>query len=711
MSKKTKIIIASVSAAVVVAIIIVAVTLSLVFMSKGPFSGTVVEEGTNAPLAGVMVSDGRNVVKTDENGAFYLEGYHKSRFVTVTTPSGYNTDDFYIPVDKQRESYDFTLKKLDKTYENGHSFLQISDSEISAPIGEWKEHVKGLINELDPAFLIHTGDIHGKKGLSQHIKDMNSQNMGIPVRYVIGNHDYVDWGGYGEAFYESLYGPVWYSFDVANVHYVVTPFQNGGDYASGYNQNDRWKWLKNDLDNVDPNMKVVMFNHTTPPSDDYVISYGSNKIDLKQHNLIAWIFGHYHYNFVEENNGVVNISTARPDAGGIDSSVSGTRHIKISTEGELSTQMHYYDYEKPVATPEGAIWSNEDLKGNVLFCDTLLVDGIVLVATAHDDYPATQKCGVYAIDAQTGKTKWYYYTDNSVKNNLVYADSKVIAQDVGGKVYCMNIQDGTKVWERTVSLGKSLGTSSGIVTDGSKVYVGCASEITALNVSDGGVAWNVKRNSGENSPSEFILVGDKLIVGSHWDALVALDKNTKKQLWQKKDEHLRFRSSTPAVIDENTLLVADSDAIMKVNLANGNIISKFISPKDEKGNAIYNFNSSSKPYIKNGIAYIATSNKGVIAFNIAEEKIVWNFVTDPSLAFTAPYTGKGTSCVESSFVEINGALVFGANDGKLYKLSMTDGMLLNKINIGSPIFGKVAIDTDGKVIVCDFEGRVFKLAI
>lgn len=82
------------------------------------------------------------------------------------------------------------------------------------------------MKETDPAFLIHTGDICYEDGLKQHIKDMNTENMGVPVRYVIGNHDYVA-GKYGEALFESIYGPVWYSFDVGNVHYVVTPFQTG----------------------------------------------------------------------------------------------------------------------------------------------------------------------------------------------------------------------------------------------------------------------------------------------------------------------------------------------------------------------------------------------------------------------------------------------------------------------------------------------------
>ena len=37
--------------------------------------------------------------------------------------------------------------------------------------------------------------------------------------YCIGNHDLVK-GKYGEECFEKYYGPVYYSFDVAGVHYI-----------------------------------------------------------------------------------------------------------------------------------------------------------------------------------------------------------------------------------------------------------------------------------------------------------------------------------------------------------------------------------------------------------------------------------------------------------------------------------------------------------
>ena len=49
------------------------------------------------PLAGVMVTDGLNVVKTDKKGRFSLPGFDKTRFITITTPAGFETEQSIFP--------------------------------------------------------------------------------------------------------------------------------------------------------------------------------------------------------------------------------------------------------------------------------------------------------------------------------------------------------------------------------------------------------------------------------------------------------------------------------------------------------------------------------------------------------------------------------------------------------------------------------------
>lgn len=189
---------------------------------------------------------------------------------------------------------------------------------------------------------------------------------------------------------------------------------------------------------------------------------------------------------------------------------------------------------------------------------------------------------------------------------------------------------------------------------------------------------------------------DKLLVNSHWDALAAINISDGDRLWDNDDEDIRFRSSTPVVIDDNTLLVADSDAVMLVGISNGKIISK-------TDNLEYNLSSSGQPVYRNGIAYIPTANNGVVAFDVNGKKIIWKCQTDENILFTAPYVGKGAKTVESSPVIDGETLIFGANDGYIYSVDIKTGEVLKKYSAGSAVLGKVAV-TEDKIYAGTFEG-------
>lgn len=691
---KKKIVIACVSCLAVAAAVVGVFLLVPVF--RGPYAGTVTQKGSNMPLAGVSVTDGRNVVKTDADGRFELKGWRKSRFITLTVPSGFAAETFYLRIEKETKRYDFMLEKTDAD-STQHTFLHISDTEIGEDgTGEWLDSLRGVVQEIKPALLIHTGDICYEAGLKRHIQDMNSTNMGTAVHYTMGNHDYVS-GKYGEELYESLYGPIWYSFEVGNIHYVVTPFQGGSDKPSGYHKNDRWRWLENDLANTDPGKKVVMFNHTTSPAEDYVISFDRKDLDLKQHNLAAWLYGHYHVNHINEAHGVINISTARPDCGGIDQSASGPREVFMDANGIAKTKMHYYEFPAKEGA-DAAKWTAQ-LDGNVLFCDTLVAGDYVYTATVNDDYPASG--GVHCLRADTGASVWSYQTKNSVKNNLAYQDGMLYAQDSDGVIYCLDAESGALLWERALDVANgtgSLNTSSGICIIDDTLYAGSAQSVYALALPGGEVKWHSATGRGESSPSEFVVAGDVLLAGSHWDALYALDIESGKKRWDNADADLRFRSSTPVPLDDKRILVADSSAIMIIELASGTITSK-------KSFEDYNFSSSAQPLVLDRIAYIPTANQGLIAYDIKDEAVLWNVETDPALVFTAPYVGKGAQTVEGSPVLVQDNIVFTASDGNVYTIDKDSGKVLNKQFAGAAIFGKAGLH-QGSIIVADFSGKV-----
>ncbi len=301
------------------------------------------------PLAGVMVTDGLNVAKTDKKGRFSLPGFEKTRFITITTPAGYETQHFYLPVTENRKSYDFLLTESERTKSKEHSFVQITDTEVTGGMGRWVTDLQQYIKNEKPAFLIHTGDICYEAGLTMHNRVANAQTMDCPVYYCIGNHDLVK-GKYGEELYESLYGPTWYSFDVGNIHYVVTPIDHG-DNPTDYTLKDVYNWLKNDLALMKEGQALILFNHDLFTASDTFVFKADNEhiLDLRAFNTKAQIYGHMHYNYVRNQNGIYTICTGTLDKGGIDHTPSSFRAIKVDANNNISTELRYAFIEPQIA--------------------------------------------------------------------------------------------------------------------------------------------------------------------------------------------------------------------------------------------------------------------------------------------------------------------------------------------------------------------------
>ena len=312
-----------------------------------------------------------------------------------------------------------------ETDATSHTFLHVADSEVGAAgAGEWLEKPRRTVEETHPAFIIHTGDICYIDGLRAHIRDMNDETMGVPVRYAIGNHDYVNWGEYGEALFESIYGPVMYSFEVGRIHYIVTPIVHG-DVKAKYTEGNVAAYVRNDLRQVSPDKKVILFNHDYCQNDEtgFVLSDGLTETDLKEHNLLAWVFGHWHYNYLNEIGGIFNITTSKPDGGGIDASPAAVRSVVIVGGRLTASHCHYNDFQG--ARPNGGYKWSVSLGGNILYSAPAWKDGIVYAGTSDDGWP--KDCGVTAVHGETGRVLWKYKTRNSVKSDIRMAGDTIIA--------------------------------------------------------------------------------------------------------------------------------------------------------------------------------------------------------------------------------------------------------------------------------------------
>lgn len=296
-------------------------------------------------MQGIGVSDGLHVVTTGATGEFTLPGYEKTRFIFITTPSGYKTyNRHYIPASADVKEYNFGLLKLGGkriAADGTHRFIHISDTEISTAKGQekWVNNLKDFAANDQVAFILHNGDICYEKGLKAHIGLMNTKNMDCPVFYANGNHDLVK-GKYGEELFESLYGPVYYSFNVGNVHYIVTPMA-GGDYQPSYTTDQVARWMKNDLAILKPGTPVVVFNHDLLTYGDRFVYGRKDSVDLNAHNLKAWLYGHWHNHYVHRQGKVLAICTSPLSMGGIDHSTAAYRVMTVDKNSHLSSELRY----------------------------------------------------------------------------------------------------------------------------------------------------------------------------------------------------------------------------------------------------------------------------------------------------------------------------------------------------------------------------------
>lgn len=304
-------------------------------------------------LQKVSVSDGLNVVQTDASGSFSLPGHDKARFVYITVPDGYRAPAYYQRISESTQSYDFALEVQPAgliAKDGTHRFIHISDTHIdpsmrSATDGHAlaSKALRDYAQNEGVAFLIHTGDIT-REDFESYREYFNTSNMPTAqVFFCVGNHD-LGRGSYGEEGFEEFFGPTYYSFDMGNVHYIVTPMAHG-DGQPTYSNESIGEWLKNDLKYVPDHRPVIAFNHSVMSGDGH-FRFGSKEkgyIDLADHNLKAWLYGHWHHHrmYRPEGSDVLMVCSPGHIRGSYDHSPSSFRVLTVDGNGSLSSEIRY----------------------------------------------------------------------------------------------------------------------------------------------------------------------------------------------------------------------------------------------------------------------------------------------------------------------------------------------------------------------------------
>jgi len=159
------------------------------------------------------------------------------------------------------------------------------------------------INQLNPDFVVHIGDkVQGyTRDQSQWLREYEEfmpymDKLNAPWYLVAGNHDVFSpiWDT-NDRTYEELYkkhfGPIRYSFDYKNTHFVFL-YTDDGMTSVPSMSDEQIEWLRNDLETTD-SKNIFVFLHKP------VWRYGTDDWDathqvIKEFPVKAVIAGHFH---------------------------------------------------------------------------------------------------------------------------------------------------------------------------------------------------------------------------------------------------------------------------------------------------------------------------------------------------------------------------------------------------------------------------------
>ncbi len=255
-------------------------------------------DGGETGIAGVVVTDLRDVTRTGPDGRYTLQVAPDAAVVSVSLPDGYSpqgkTWRLLEPAAGKTGSpapaasangitviITFDVPLARRTPSTTFTFLHASDTHLSPASLPRLQLLRTLVEERKPDFVILTGDLvrdalRVGEAEARGYYDLLAAELAkftVPVFAVPGNHDIFgieraqslvsrDHPMYGRGLCRSYVGPEYFSFTWNGVHFVglhSVDFEDTAYY--GHLDAAQLEWFRRDLAQVPVGTPIVTFNH------------------------------------------------------------------------------------------------------------------------------------------------------------------------------------------------------------------------------------------------------------------------------------------------------------------------------------------------------------------------------------------------------------------------------------------------------------------
>lgn len=233
-----------------------------------------------AGVAGVVVSDGRQLVVTDAEGRYRMSD-EGAAFIFVIKPAIYD-----LPLDEfNKPRFYHDLRVGDRSERDFALRQRSADSDVFSILvfgdpqpyrdEQLEAYRRGIVEDVrNPEayrFGLTLGDIVGDVPSYHEPMAQATASLGVPWWYVLGNHDLDPQASSAEEArgpFQDTFGPTHYAFNEGKVHFIVLDSvvwrgPTASDFVGGLNQ-DQIDFVGASLQHVPSDHLVVLALHVPP---------------------------------------------------------------------------------------------------------------------------------------------------------------------------------------------------------------------------------------------------------------------------------------------------------------------------------------------------------------------------------------------------------------------------------------------------------------
>ncbi len=575
--------------------------------------------------------------------------------------------------------------------------------ETSGP--ELRADLELVVERTRPDFIVASGDLadYGQREELEAYRDAIT-GLGVPVASVPGNHDYLSvlsraaideffaaWAerddteglNAGEAFqcevfggdwrrpksgrapWVEVIGPLYFSFDWGDVHFIAYDGEGLRRYGDDYPQDE---WLANDLATVTPETPVVVCTHFPETREFYATRFGGVR-------LVASISGHWHGTRVWHDGEAHHWTSSTLGFGGIDFTPRGYRVFEVDATGARSRW----------ETVEAATSQSARVTG----C-AALSDGEVIVAAEAPD----------ATGSLTVLGGWTRDLNAATRGGVVAGDGLVCALDLNGRLLALDVGTGDVQWTRNLGDTSERWCIGVPALVNGRVYAGSAMSVRALVAASGDEIWSTNLSPSDWTASWSGVTADEetVVIGATNDHLhlAALDAATGDVRWRHAGRDIAGVSATPVIVGDAVLAARTPGWLVAYALSDGTQLWQV--PLDDAWPVAL--------AVAGEIAFVRSAIGTVTAHDIDDGRELWACPLGAGVRAGRPYSripgGARTPLI------IVGDRVWTLTFDELVAVDLVSGDVVSRANADTELATVVA-DGDG-VLAITVDGTVVRPA-